>query len=628
MPTILQRLQLAREHHRAGRHDDAEAVYRAILAERPRHSQALHQLGMLAHQRGRHEDALELIGQALASGGPHPMLYSGLATVSVALNRLDDAEQHCQAALTLQPALASAHYVRGVVLHRRGRLPEAEEAFREAVRVDPRQGDARRRLEGQPAEQLFALVAQLRMRVAAEPDDYPSQRELGLALLARGEAAAALEHLRAATRLGPDVVEGHVALAVALERLDQIDGAVTCYRQALRLDPTNAHNRCSLGYALQTRGAIVAARAEFLTALEHEPGNSHALAALSKLASARYHDFSEGDVQRMEALAARPDLDNDNACRLHFALAHALERAGAYDAAFEHARRANALRCEMDRAAGAIFDALEHRRLIDRLITEYVPEHFQRVGAHGDPSPLPVFVVGMMRSGTTLAEQILASHPLVHGAGELRDFPRLGARVMQMDAAAARAAAEQHLRKLQAHAGSAIRVVDKNPLNYINLGAVATLFPRATIIHCRREPLDTCVSCFFENFNDPFPYKHDLAQLGAYYREYERLMAHWRTALPLPLFELQYEELTADPEGVSRRLVAFCGLDWDARCLRFYETERSVRSASWLQVRQPMYRSSVGRWKHYEKQLQPLIAACGLAAGGAANPASAPSANR
>jgi hypothetical protein len=285
-----------------------------------------------------------------------------------------------------------------------------------------------------------------------------------------------------------------------------------------------------------------------------------------------------------------------------------LDRTGAYDAAFEHARRCNALHSEINRAAGAVFDADEHRRLIDRLIAEFSPVYFQRVRSQGTDSRVPIFVLGMVRSGTTLAEQILASHPLVHGAGELPDVARLGEGLAQLDAASARSLADAHVCKLQARGGGAIRVVDKNPSNFLHLGVIATLFPRAAIIHCRRDPLDTCVSCFFQHLGDPFLFKYDLDHLGIYYREYERLMAHWRAVLPMPLFELRYEELTADPEAVSRRLLAYCGLEWDERCLRFHETERTVRTLSVLQVRRPMYRDSVGRWKRYETHLQPLIA--------------------
>jgi hypothetical protein len=231
----------------------------------------------------------------------------------------------------------------------------------------------------------------------------------------------------------------------------------------------------------------------------------------------------------------------------------------------------------------------------------------------------------MMRSGTSLAEQILASHSAVYGAGELRDIDLLVATLPQrlgaaegypaclgrLDAAAVRALADEHLGRLRQRGGAAARVVDKAPFNFLHLSLIVTLFPRARLVHCRRDPVDTCLSCYFQNFGEPMGFTLDLRHLGLYYRAYERLMAHWARVLPVPVFELQYEELTADQEAVSRRLVEFCGLDWDERCLRFHETRRPVRTASTLQVRRPMYQSAVGRWKRYEAHLGPLLEALG-----------------
>jgi hypothetical protein len=229
----------------------------------------------------------------------------------------------------------------------------------------------------------------------------------------------------------------------------------------------------------------------------------------------------------------------------------------------------------------------------------------------------------MMRSGTSLVEQILASHPRVFGAGELPDVGLLLKELPQrlgtaqeypecaslLDAPISRSLAEKYLAKLRHLGGQAARVVDKMPFNYLRLGLIAALFPVAKIIHCRRDPLDTCLSCYFQNFSGSHPYTFDLSDLGYYYREYQRLSAHWTNVLPLKVFDLNYESLTADLENESRRLLDFCGLDWDDRCLRFNETQRVVRTSSVLQVRQPIYRNSIGKWKQYEAHLQPLIEA-------------------
>jgi hypothetical protein len=227
----------------------------------------------------------------------------------------------------------------------------------------------------------------------------------------------------------------------------------------------------------------------------------------------------------------------------------------------------------------------------------------------------------MMRSGTTLAEQILASHPRVHGAGELADMEKLIAQlprrlgsdqcfpkaIEHLNESSASALAREYDACVRQRGGAAIRVVDKLPRNFFYLGAIATLLPGARLVHCRRDPFDTCLSIFMQNFGGSVPYAWDLYHLGRYYRAYQRLMAHWSQVLPVPVFELNYESLIDQQESTSRDLLAFCGLEWDERCLRFHETERGIRTPSALQVRRPLYRDAIGRWKNYEAFLQPLF---------------------
>ncbi|MBI3462463.1 MAG: sulfotransferase [Planctomycetes bacterium] len=238
----------------------------------------------------------------------------------------------------------------------------------------------------------------------------------------------------------------------------------------------------------------------------------------------------------------------------------------------------------------------------------------------GNPTEVPVFVVGMPRSGTTLVEQILASHPDVFGAGELPDIPsivdtlpRYAPNQMRYPGCLAflgppviRGFADAYLKRVRTLDATSERVVDKWPLNYLHLGLMALLFPRARIVHCRRDPLDTCLSCYFQRFRGDHEYSYDLAHLGSYYRTYERLISHWREVLPMPVLELHYEALIDDPQATSERLLAFCGLSWQERCLRFHESPRPVSTASNWQVRHPLYRSAVQRWRNYEAHLGPL----------------------
>jgi tetratricopeptide (TPR) repeat protein len=630
MSTIPERLAQAVRLHEAGRLDEAEALYRAILHDEPRNPHALHLLGVRAHQAGRHREALDLIQQALAAHGPHPAFHSNLAAVYLAVGLPVEAEAHCREALRFKRDHADAHFNLGVALRAKGQLAEAAAAFRETLRLSPNHAAARRHLAAIPPQQsqLGEVIGRLGELVRLDPNNFQARAELGAALLAAGRSDEAALHLAEVLRLTPDSAEAYRNLGVAHLRLQRPDEAVRCFREALRLNPAHAAARVNLGGALEAQGKLDEALAEFREVLRRDPSNAQALFCLGEMAAAGRHRFADEEVRHLRQLAVRDDLPIDDRCRLNFALAQVLDSTGAYDEAFAHFRRAAALRQEIDRRCGTTFDPDAHRRFVDRLIAAFTPAWFERARPFGVDSELPVFVVGMLRSGTSLAEQIVASHPRAHGAGELMDvdilagsLPRLSRVaeeypecVARLGAPTAHVLADEYLQRLRGLGGAAERVIDKFPPNFLHLGLIATLFPKARVIHCRRDPVDTCLSCFFQNFAGPFPFTKDLRHLGLYYREYERLMAHWARVLPLPIFELQYEELTADQEAVSRKMVAFCGLEWDDRCLRFHESERPVWTASFLQVRQPMYRRLVSRWKRYEAHLGPLLEARGESA--------------
>jgi Flp pilus assembly protein TadD len=625
--SIEQRFAWAVQQHQAGRLREAEAAYRAVLREAPQHPHALHLLGVVAYQNGRPQEAIDLITRALAVHGPHPVFFSNLSAAYLVVGELDRVVAHCREALRMQPNLTDAHNNLGVALMRQGHFDEAGDAFRAALRCNPRHVDARCNLGAILHRQgnLPEAIALLQETIRLAPHHAQAHNDLGGALLACNQADQAEPHLRQAVRLRPTFAEAHSNLGLCLRDQGRIEEAIASFRESLRLEPAYAGARNNLGYTLEFMGRVDEARAEFKEALRLDPNNPRALASLSGLAAAGHYEFSDDEIQRIGALVRRTDLPLDDLGRLHFALARQLDKAGSYGPAFEHYLQGNDLRKEYVRRRGAVYDPAAQSQTIDRLCATFTPEFFERTRFFGVDSELPIFIVGMMRSGTTLAEQILASHPGVYGAGERSDVEalkqalaeRLGGAagypecLARLEAPLAQELAASHVQMLRRLGGEAVRVVDKLPFNFLNVGLIATLFPRARIIHCRRDPVDTCLSCFFQNFGEPHGFTLDLRHLGHYYREYERLMAHWTRVLPVPIFELCYEELTANQEALSRQLVAFCGLDWDERCLRFHDTKRPVRTASTLQVRRPMYRSAVGRWKRYADHLGPLLEALG-----------------
>jgi hypothetical protein len=307
---------------------------------------------------------------------------------------------------------------------------------------------------------------------------------------------------------------------------------------------------------------------------------------------------------------------------LHYGLAQVFDARGEYDQAGESLRQANALCKSSWRKRGQDYDPDAHTQFVSAMIAACTPDYFQRVRGFGLESRRPIFIIGLPRSGTTLLEQVLASHSQVFGAGELwyigqafETLPQLLNRtdppvecLAHLDRDAVRQLADRHLERLRERHATAVRVVDKMPDNYLHLGLIATMFPRALVIHCRRDLRDIAVSCWMTHFRH-IRWACDLGHIAARFAEYRRIIDYWQRVLPTPPLEVEYEQTVADLEGVARRLIAACGLDWEPACLAFHETRRPVRTASVRQVRQPIYGHSVARWKHYEKWLAPLFAA-------------------
>jgi Sulfotransferase family len=356
--------------------------------------------------------------------------------------------------------------------------------------------------------------------------------------------------------------------------------------------------------------------------LRLEPDRVMAYIYLGQLAAEGLYQFTDEQVCHMESLATAHDsgrvthggrrLSNDGAGGFHFILAGLCDRNSEYDRAFSHYRRANDLKAQVFSQKNQAFDRERHRRHIDDIIATFDRRFFERVRSFGLATEVPVFVVGMPRTGSTLVEQILSSHPQVVAAGERKELSEIltgrapyPAHMSRLDSYAARALGEEYLSRLSRVGPEAVRIVDKMPANYLHLGSICALFPKARIIHCCRDVMDVCLSCYFQYFSS-INYATSFEDLGFYYRQYERLMRHWHEVLPIRVYEVEYEELVRAQERISRGLIAFCGLDWSDRCLAFHENRRAVQTASMQQVRRPLYANSIARWKRYESYLSSL----------------------
>lgn len=419
---------------------------------------------------------------------------------------------------------------------------------------------------------------------------------------------------REALALNANDAELHRVLATILHEAGRYEDALASFDEALRIDPSSAKAYKQLATVLADHGRVAEAMSAARSALECRPDY---VAVLSIIASLKtFASADDDDLATMEALVQQGErMETSDLMLLHFALGKAYEDLGDFDRAFEQFRAANALkRLTLDH------DVESEERLLERVASVFESSLFDRLAGVGSPSEVPVLIVGMPRSGTTLIEQILDSHPAVRGGGERRDLREIVSAISALSGGVGfpegvpdvtpdhlRALGEGYARRLHSLAPEAARVTDKAPGNFVFLGLVRLCLPQARIIHCMRDPRDTCVSLFGRNSSDAL-FSFGLRELGRYYRAYERLMEHWREVLPEGwILEVRYEELVEDFEGGVQRIVEYCGLPWDPACLSFHRNRRVVRTQSFMQVRRPLYRSSVGRWRRYEAHLQPLL---------------------
>lgn len=581
-------LEVALAHHKEGRLIEAEAGYRSFLRTHPNDPSALNLFGVVQSQLGHHDRAIEYLRRAAAACPAEPTVILNLAMAYREAGRLDEAKESFREAIRLKPDCAEAHNNLGSLLQIAGDLPAAVAHFREAVRLDP--------------------------------DFRTAHDNLAKCLSHMDRPKEALAHFLEVLRLDPHSPDAHFETGTIYQRISKLPEARRHYEEALRLRPGDADATANLGLVLQSEGKVDEAAAWFREAVALRPATSFAYYYLGEMAKAGRYQLSDDDLAAMEVAAAAEGISAREASMLSFALATELDRRKRYDEAFRHYRRANELKREYAAEWGLVFSPSKHEDAVERLIEFFTPQRVRELATSGITTEVPVFVVGMPRSGTSLIEQILASHPQVFGAGELMEIPeitdslsgeqgraaRYPACVAEAGPGVLRRHAEAYVRVLTEMGDDAARVIDKLPGNFLHLGLIAILFPRARVIHCRRDPRDSCLSCFQQNFRN-LVFTSSLEFLGRYYRAYERLMEHWRKVIPLRMYEIEYEVLVDGLEEKSREMVEFCGLAWDDRCLTFYRTERIVHTASELQVRQPVYRSSIGRWKRYEAHLGPLF---------------------
>ena len=611
-----------------GRHEEAAEQYRAALDARPEFALARNNLGTVLRDLGRTDEAVEAFRTAVAHDPALALARANLGQALVDAGQADEALEHCQEAVRLQPDLAAAHNNLGNVYRNLGQWAAAHRAYAEALRLSPDLGNARIHanlgLALQHDGKLAEALSCLRRAVELAPDDAELWQYLATAHAVDEDYAAAIPCCERIVALKPEQAESHTELGWALQEEGRLTEASACYHRALELEPNGVNALLKQGGLHEELGAMAEAEANYRRARAVDLNAPGPLDCLATLLRGR---LSDEDQDAVRSRLDDPVLDDGPRANLLYGLAHTHDARGDYLEAAACLERANALALNQRIKRHQIYDPAEHSRYVDRLIEGFTPKLFERLKGAGHDTDRPVFVFGMPRSGTTLVEQVLASHTRVHGAGELRLarqmldamsgvvgradglLPCLTAldttRVFELGR---RHQASLHEILERVRPGFApCRIVDKMPDNYLYLGLLALVFPRATLIHVRRDSRDVALSCWMTNFRS-IRWANDPEHLVGRFREHERVSGHWKQVLPVTVHEVFYERLVDEFENEARRLVAACDLDWEPACLQFHQTSRPVRTASVTQVRQPLYRKAVARWKHYETPLAELFA--------------------
>jgi tetratricopeptide (TPR) repeat protein len=538
-------------------------------------------------------------------------------------NQVEAAIALLQVATNLNPGIAAVWTNLGVALQHAGRIEQAKSAYGRALEINPQSAEI--------ASNLGALAIRdknwkdarryFEHALAIKPDSPEAHCNFGIALRALGKPNEAVVHYEQALAIKPHYIEAIFNLGAAFQDLCKPDEAMACYQRVIALKPDFAAAHNNLGIVLQLeQGRLDEARQHFETAIEFEPRNTIYYVNLSDT-----KQFLTGDphLAAMEQLAKNlTSLTPQSQIELHFALAKAYADLAEHDRSFRHLLEGNALKRRQ-----ITYNEDMILRRFERIRGVFTRELIERKQGLGEPSSVPVFIVGMPRSGTTLVEQILASHPKVFGAGELTDFAgawrsmllppgapkEFPEPVSAMNARELRQLGATYVNRIRSYAPWAERITDKLPGNFEFAGLINLALPNARIIHVQRNAIDTCLSCFSKLFTEAQEHTYELGELGRYFKAYSKLTDHWRSVLPAgAMIEVQDENVVGDIEQQARRILDFCELEWDPSCLAFYKVKRPVRTLSATQVRQPIYGTSVNRWLPYKQLLQPLIDELGL----------------
>lgn len=603
----------------AGRQEEALAALNEAVKIDPENSQSLNNLGIIHYDLRKFKDAVEFYRRALKASPNMAEAANNLGNALRMTGDVDGAMNAYQEALTSRERYPEAYNNLGTLLQQDKKFDEAEHAFRKAIQQNGRYVEAYNNLAGLLASQKKEVDA---LRIVGDalkfaPKHVPTLLTTAKIQLRRNASQAAEQAVKLALKQEPDNAEALTVFGQVLHETDRYEQALEVLEKAIVERPDNPETLNFYGVALKSVGRLEEAREHILKALEINDSMYGAYANLNDLI-----DFSSGVGEQLfnrieTIMESVPNAEADPYLPLHFAYAKALDDRGQHEKALEHYIIGGKMkRRQLDYKEADTFG------FFDSIRAAFPKELFENRPFEGSDDERLVFIVGMPRSGSTLVEQILSSHPDVYGAGEVKylsraigmlkdrfpSIPKYPAMANKMTAAQFSLVATNYLSAMDVGAGKSKRITDKLLTNYFFLGLINLLFPKAKVINTKRDPVDTCLSGFTKLFKDDMPHSYDLTELGHYYGKYRELMEHWEQVLPKGFMtNVVYEDVVADTEKEAKRLIEFLGLPWNDKCLAFHESDRPVKTASVAQVRKPIYKSSVKRWAKYGAGLQPLI---------------------
>ena len=580
--SIDQLINTAVNQHQHGQFHQAEQLYCQILQIQPKHAYILNLLGVLhAQAKNDHKQAKKLIRKAIK----------------------------------IDPSVSDYHNNLGLSLHQLGEYKEAAWSFEKATRLNPLFihawfGYANSNLKLNKTEEAISCFKKV---IKLDANFVPAYNNLGNIFRELKQFDQALEMFEMTLKLNPGMAEAYYNIGIVKKQQGYFKEAIDAYDKVLAINPDDVKACFNKATSLQRLGKFDKAKELYCKVIELKNDYTDAYANIVQLQ--KYTSPEHKDAVNIKSLLENDDLNEEARINLHFALGKIYDDCSTYNNAFQHFQIANQLKHKKLDYNPAAFE-----KYVSDIIDTFSSFAIEEKCNIADKNDKPIFIVGMPRSGTTLIEQIIASHSDVFGANELpfinelarslpkrlntnADYPQC---LSQMENTVCKDVAEEYINELNKLDGSAKRLTDKMPYNFLHLGLIALCFPGSKIIHCNRHPLDTCLSIYFCDFHGSPSYAYNLEEIAHYYSQYSRLMAFWKEYLSIPIFNIDYEHLIDNRDKISRQMIEFLGLEWDGKCLDYHKTDRAIKTASLWQVRQRVYKTSLNRWRNYKEFIQPL----------------------